>query len=100
MVQLTELRRCLLIPGVKSMDFNQCFAILQTRASGGQNSAEYQSSRPVEKVAASVLAADNFPLPKSATAMEMISCLHALQAERIKVGIGGFALAPCILLRY
>jgi hypothetical protein len=73
------------------MDFNQCFDILQTRASGGQNSAEYQSSQPAEKVAASVLAAaDSFPLPESATAMEMISCLHGLQAERIKVVISGF----------
>jgi hypothetical protein len=62
------------------------------RASAGQNSAEDQSSQPGEKVAASVLAAaDDFPLPKSTTAMEMISCLHGLQAERIKVVIGGFA---------
>jgi hypothetical protein len=80
------------------MDFNQCFDILQTRASGGQKSAEYQSSQPAEMVAASVLAAaDNFPLPKSATSMEMISCLHGLQAERIKVVIGGFTFGILVL---
>jgi hypothetical protein len=78
------------------MDFNQCFSILQMRASVGQNSAEDQSSQPGEKVAASVLAAaDN--LPASTTAMEMISCLHVLQAERIKVVIGGFAFGLLIL---
>jgi hypothetical protein len=80
------------------MDFNQCFDILQTRASGGQKSAEYQNSQPAEMVAASVLAAaDNFPLPKSATSMEMISCLHGLQAERIKVVIGGFTFGILVL---